>query len=367
MAADAAPMKARGGEVPSVQEARRFWQQQQHRARWADLEDDEPETTTSPRTEVTQLKAVVADLVNRIHNLETAAARNVGIGVACGAPEMCDAAVQTEQTGVATSSDVDMHVMAPDPTMLAGPPNVFAKDVDNAEVQADSGYSDRITRQDSASDADAAAGDQQSCDPVHGCDASCGVDAQEHPHRYRPDVDSQSVEGVSLPELAEQCSPPGRRRRRKVKAKHSPSADVEEKQPTTQPSERVEEPQVSDHALIAMGALDQLREALASAENGDFGQMLTAFARVLTLGEELPDDQLYTEELHKERGGWRASVRLASGLQITGGVRASQSAAVDDAHEESFGYIGKFIKKLAEASARRGERANAPRRGAEAP
>ncbi len=127
-------------------------------------------------------------------------------------------------------------------------------------------------------------------------------------------------------------------------------------------SERDEESQVHDDSRtltahgepIVIGLLNQLREALASAENDDFGQMLTAFARVLTYGEsELPDDQLYAVERHKVRGGWRASVRFASGQQITGGVRASQSAAVEDAHEESFRFLGDFIRKLAEASARR--------------
>ncbi len=96
-----------------------------------------------------------------------------------------DAAVQTEQTGVATSSavEVDLHALDTQPrteefTVYAGPPHVFASDVDkNADELAGIGYNDsRIMCKDSASGADA---DVDQLQVVHPSLSVCACQRQE--------------------------------------------------------------------------------------------------------------------------------------------------------------------------------------------
>ncbi len=93
-----------------------------------------------------------------------------------------------------------------------------------------------------------------------------------------------------------------------------------------------------------------LRDALDSAESGDYGAAVAAFARLLIpdVESQLPVDQLYSVDQKRVRGGWRATVCLANGREFAGRVRATPSSATSDAMEVVIDYLVTFAKRTVE-------------------
>jgi hypothetical protein len=86
-------------------------------------------------------------------------------------------------------------------------------------------------------------------------------------------------------------------------------------------------------------ALRLLQAAAVHLEGGDFGAALEAHVRLLLGDERLPSEQLFNVSYLRERGGWRATITIATGRQFAGAVRAGQRAAYASAMESAMDHV----------------------------
>ncbi len=111
----------------------------------------------------------------------------------------------------------------------------------------------------------------------------------------------------------------------------SPSAVVEA------PKARSQSPRAPEHAGFRL-----LRAALDHAEEGDYDSALEALVQLLLCGEEPTSrTQLFDVSYQKNRGGWRATISLATGRQFCGPVKNGQSAARAAAMESAMDYLAR--------------------------
>ncbi len=86
-------------------------------------------------------------------------------------------------------------------------------------------------------------------------------------------------------------------------------------------------------------AIRLLQAAAVHLEGGDFGAALEAHVRLLLGDERLPSEQLFNVSYLRERGGWRATITIATGRQFAGAVRAGQRAAYASAMESAMDHV----------------------------
>ena len=100
-----------------------------------------------------------------------------------------------------------------------------------------------------------------------------------------------------------------------------------------------------------------MRTALDLAEKCDYEQALVALPRLrkLDFRSQLTRAQLYTIEHVRVKSGWQATLFLAMGKQVTGGIRASAQSARHATLAESMHYLVETIHFLAREAARRAE------------
>ncbi len=83
-------------------------------------------------------------------------------------------------------------------------------------------------------------------------------------------------------------------------------------------------------------ALRLLHEALDHSGGGDYDSALEALVRLLLSEDgQLPREQLFDVSYQRERGGWRATITLATGRQLVCNLRTGQRAAYAAAMERA--------------------------------